>query len=221
MPARLDPISYASVIFGFLGFAFTFFTFLRVFWDAILTMWSAPKEVRQMLDNLRTELYGERAYFQNAIKQARSKSRKSTREAPEIVPLSILNESIRTMMSDLRSMEAPFLDDDNDNDNDGADGLDIEKSGKVALRGDYGRMGLGRRILWLHTKDDIMSIQNQVTRTQARRIAYETSNTLSCVREVDKRLQDLDDRVYALEEHFLGETLDDGKVYVERRDPSI
>ncbi|KAL8782237.1 MAG: hypothetical protein Q9213_005567 [Squamulea squamosa] len=217
MPAGLPPISYASVIVGFLGFAFTFFTFLRVFWDAILTMWSAPKEVRQMLDNLRTELYGERAYFKNAIKQARSKSRKSTREAPEIIPLSILNDSIRTMMSDFRSMEAPFLDDDDDN---GADGLDIEKSGKVSLRGDYGRMGLRRRIRWLHTKDDFMNIQNQVTRTQARRIAYETSNTLSCVREVEKRLQDLDDRVYALEEHFLGETLDDGKVYVKRRYPS-
>ncbi|KAL8854989.1 MAG: hypothetical protein Q9221_000185 [Calogaya cf. arnoldii] len=151
-------------------------------------MWSAPKQLRQLLDNLRTELYGERAYFKNAIKQA------------------------RTMMSDFRALEAPFLDDDEDSKD-----LDIEKSGKVSLRGDYGRMDLRRRILWLQTKDDFMVIQDQVTRTQARRIAYETSNTLSCVRDVERRVQDLDDRLYALEDHFLGETLDDGKLYMKRR----
>lgn len=71
-------------------------------------------------------------------------------------------------------MEAAFLDHDEE-----VTDLDVEKSGRVSLRGDYGRFGLGRRITWLHTKDDFMDIQNQVTRIQARRIAYETSNTLS------------------------------------------
>ncbi|KAL8728014.1 MAG: hypothetical protein Q9166_005685 [cf. Caloplaca sp. 2 TL-2023] len=157
----------------FISFAFTFFTFLRVFWDAIQTMWFAPKEIRQLLDNLRTELYGEGAYFKNAIEQARSKS-KVARDAAELTPLSILNDSIKSMMRDFRSMEAPFLDHDEESED-----LDIEKSGKVSLRGDYGRMDLGRRIRWLHIKADFMVIQNQVTRIQARRIAYETSNTLS------------------------------------------
>ena len=174
MPAGLLPISYASIIVGFISFAFTVFTFLRVFWESIQTIWSAPKEVRQLLDNLRTELYGERAYFKNAIKQARSKSRNSTREAPEIAPLSILNDSIKSMMRDFRKLEAPFLDDA-----DGADDLDIEKSGRVSLRGNYGRMDFRRRWIWLHSKSDFMTLANQVTRTQARRIAYETSNTLS------------------------------------------
>ncbi|KAI4250439.1 MAG: hypothetical protein L6R40_000037 [Gallowayella cf. fulva] len=178
-------------------------------------MWSAPKEVRQSLDNLRTELHGERAYFKNAIKQARSKSKTSTRESVEITPLSILNDSIKTMMRDFRRMEAAFLDHDEE-----VTDLDVEKSGRVSLRGDYGRFGLGRRITWLHTKDDFMDIQNQVTRIQARRIAYETSNTLSCIRQVEKAIEDLDNRVYALEEHFLGERLDDGKIYVKRRFPS-
>ncbi|KAL8690748.1 MAG: hypothetical protein Q9218_003869 [Villophora microphyllina] len=210
MPAGLPPISYASTIVGFTSFAFTFFTFLRVFWDSIQTMWSAPKEVKQTLDNLRTELYGERAYFKNAIKQARSKNI-SAREATDLTPLSILNDSIKSMMRDFRSLEAPFLEKDDEGD------LDIEKSGKVSLRGSYGRMDFRRRFAWLHTKDDFVAMANQVTRIQARRIAYETSNTLTCVREVEKRIQELDDRIYTLEEHFLGETLDDGKVYVKRR----
>ncbi|KAL8948558.1 MAG: hypothetical protein Q9222_005267 [Ikaeria aurantiellina] len=174
MAAGLAPIAYGSSIVGFISFAFTFFTFLRVFWDSIETMWAAPKEVRQSLDNLRTELYGERAYFKNAIKQARSKSRHSTRETPEIGPLSILNDSIKSMMRDFRNMEAPFLDRETD-----AEDLDVEKSGKVSLRGNYGRMDLRRRWRWLHSRSDFMELANQVTRIQSRRIAYETSNTLS------------------------------------------
>ena len=42
----------------------------------------------------------------------------------------------------------------------------------------------------------------------------------SCVRDVEKRVQDLDDRLYDLEEHFLVEEQDEKKVYVKRRYPS-
>ncbi|KAL8927464.1 MAG: hypothetical protein Q9208_002269 [Pyrenodesmia sp. 3 TL-2023] len=215
MSSGLLPISQASTIVGFISFAFTVFTFLRVFWDSIQTMWSAPKELRQLLDNLRTELYGERAYFKNAIKQARSKSSSSVRGLEEITPLSILNDSIREMMRDFQEMEAPFLNDTRDTNE-----LDMEKSGKVSLRGDYARMDLRRRYIWLQTQSDFLSVATQVTRIQARRIAYETSNTLSCAREVQKRVQDLDGRIYALEEHFLGERLEDGTVHVKRRCPN-
>ncbi len=45
------------------------------------------------------------------------------------------------------------------------------------------------------------------------------SGSSRCVRDVQKRVQDLDDRVYALEARFLGERLEDGKVYVRRRYP--
>ncbi|KAL9575903.1 MAG: hypothetical protein Q9212_007580, partial [Teloschistes hypoglaucus] len=136
-------------------------------------MYRAPHQIQQTLDNLRTELYGERAYFKNAIKQAKSK-RNPEREAPEITPLSILGESVKSMMRDFRGLEAPFLVEGEE----GGD-LDIEKSGRVSLRGRYGSMGFRRRVVWLHTKDDFVAMANQVTRIQARRIAYETSNTLS------------------------------------------
>ena len=176
MAGSLPAVSYASIVVGFLGFAFTVFTFLRVFWSALQTMWSAPKENRQLLDSLRTELYGERTYFKDAIKQARSRSKNSTREPTEITAFAILNDSIKSMMRDFRDLEAPFLDTDGSSVD-----PDIEKFGQVKLRPDYGRMDFQLRFLWLHTKDDFMSIQNQVTRIQARRIAYETSNTLTYV----------------------------------------
>ncbi|KAI4207280.1 MAG: hypothetical protein LQ346_000648 [Caloplaca aetnensis] len=181
MSSGLPPISQASIIVGFVSFAVTVFTFLRVFWDSIQTMWSAPKELPRLLDNVRTELYGERAYFKNAIKQARSKSRSSVRELEEMTPLSILNDSIREMMRDFRDMETPFLNDTPDTNH-----LDIEKSGKVSLRGNYARMDLRRRYIWLQTKPDFVDVANQVTRIQARRIAYETSNTLSSVPLLDQ-----------------------------------
>lgn len=34
---------------------------------------------------------------------------------------------------------------------------------------------------------------------------------------MDKSIQDLEDRLWDLEEHIMGERLDDGKVYVKRR----
>ena len=34
---------------------------------------------------------------------------------------------------------------------------------------------------------------------------------------MERTLQDFDDRLWSLEEHLMGETLSDGKVYVRRR----
>ena len=34
---------------------------------------------------------------------------------------------------------------------------------------------------------------------------------------MDKNIQDFEDRLWDLEEHIMGERLDDGKVYVKRR----
>ena len=91
-PTHLYPSGFFSVFFRNHNLHFP-----SSLWEPIMIMWSASMEVRQLLDNLRTELYGERAYSKNAIQQARSRSRNSTREAPEILPLSILNDSIKTM----------------------------------------------------------------------------------------------------------------------------
>ncbi|KAL9042017.1 MAG: hypothetical protein Q9214_003914 [Letrouitia sp. 1 TL-2023] len=208
----MPSIFVASAIVGFTSFAFTFFTFLRVFWESIRTMWNAHREIKPVMDNLRTELYGERAYFKNALKQARSKSKNSTRYAPEIQPLVILNDGIKGLMREFRELEEPFLDRPEE-----AEDLDIEKSGRVSLRGNYASMDLWRRFTWLHKKDDVVNLGTMTNRIQSRRIAYETSNTLDSVRKIQQHLEDLDDRIYALEEHFLGERLSDGKIYVRRQ----
>lgn len=106
--AGIAPLSYASIVVGFTGFAFTFFTFVRVFWEALGTLWSAPKEMERLLDNLRLELHGERAYFRSVLRRQRSRS-KSMKSHVDLEPIRLLNDSVKTLMNDFKKLEEPFL----------------------------------------------------------------------------------------------------------------
>ena len=108
MVQGLAPISYASTIVGFTSFAFTFFTFVRVFWETILTLWSAPKELERLLDNLRLELHEERAYFKSMLRRQRSRS-KGMKTHVDTGPLRLLNDSIKELMNEFKRLEEPFL----------------------------------------------------------------------------------------------------------------
>ena len=87
MSSKLAPISYGSSIVGFTSFAFTFFTFVRVFWETILTLWSAPKQMVGYLDQLRIEIHNERAYFKSALRRTKSRSRSVRRFHEDVTPL--------------------------------------------------------------------------------------------------------------------------------------
>ena len=107
-PQNLAPLSYASIIVGFTSFAFTFFTFVRVFWETILTLWLAPKELERVLDNLRLELHEEQAYLKSMIRRSKSRSRGRKLHA-ELGALRLLNHSVRDLMNDFKKLEEPFL----------------------------------------------------------------------------------------------------------------
>ena len=109
MSTKLAPISYASSIVGFTSFAFTFFTFVRVFWETILTLWSAPKQMMGYLDNLRIEIHNERAYFRSALRRTRSRSRSVKKYHEDVAPLKILNATIRRIHREFIRLEEPFL----------------------------------------------------------------------------------------------------------------
>ena len=141
MPAGLPSISYASTIIGFLSFAFTFFTFVRVFWDTILTLWSAPKQMKLYLDNTRSELRGERAYFKSALRRSRSRTRKRNKEwmydDSEVIKL--LNGTTRSLLRHFEELEKPFLRNPAETEE-----KDIERFEESSLV-DYAPMTLGRR----------------------------------------------------------------------------
>ena len=107
-PQGLAPLSYASIVVGFISFAFTFFTFVRVFWETILTLWSAPTELERVLDNLRFELHEERAYLKSMIRRSKSRSR-GRKLHTELGPLRLLNDSVRDLMTEFKKLEDPFL----------------------------------------------------------------------------------------------------------------
>lgn len=169
----MPSVFVASSIVGFVSFAFTFFTFLRVFWESIVTMWAASREMRVYLDNLRSELYGERDYFKAAMRSSKSKSKGPSRSHHDVGPLKLLNDSVKHLMHKFKKLEEPFL-----RDPPSRKEMDVEKS-EPSLRGDYLDMSLGLRYLWLRTKPDMISLANDVSRIQMRRVAFDTGTVLS------------------------------------------
>ncbi len=174
MAQVIAPISYASSIIGFISFTFTFFTLLNVFWASLGTIFSAGKQVHRSFDNLRAELRGEREYFKRALKQSRSRSRGDARMHSDDAPLRLLNDSVKDLMRDLKRLEEPFL-----KESPYRRELDIEKSDRESLKGDYAPMTLRRRYIWLRSKDEVVTLATQVNRIQTRRIACDSNNILS------------------------------------------
>ena len=140
MPGGLPSIAYGSSIVGFISFAFTFFTFVRVFWQTILTLWAAPREVTQYLDNLRSELHDEREYFRVMLRRQRSRSRGGQKERvhDDLMELKILNESVKSLMRSFKKLEQPFLAESSD-----MQERDAERSER-SVPGDYAPMILSR-----------------------------------------------------------------------------
>lgn len=61
--SELSPISFVSTLFGFIGFALTIATFLRVTWENIQTFLGASTQISDLLGNLKQGLYEERAHL--------------------------------------------------------------------------------------------------------------------------------------------------------------
>ena len=176
MSSKLAPISYASSIVGFTSFAFTFFTFVRVFWETILTLWSAPSQMEGYLDNLRLEIHNERAYFKSALRRTRSRSRSVKRYHEDIEPLKILSGSVRRIHRAFIRLEGEFL-----SVSPSKAEKDIERDSEESVGTDYAPMTLARRWRWMRVKSDIISIADQVNRIQTQRIACDTTNLLLSV----------------------------------------
>lgn len=138
-----------------------------------MTIWSAPTERQTYLDNLRSELYGERDYFKAALRSSKMKGKSGSRSHQDVGNLKLLNDSVKHLMHEFKKFEAPFL-----RDPPSRKEMDVEKF-DPSLRGDYLDMGLGLRYIWLRTKPDIIALANSVTRIQMRRVTFDTGCVLS------------------------------------------
>ena len=170
--SSLPTISLASSTVGFISFAFTFFTFLRVFWETILTLWSAPKQMRAIMDNLRLEIHNERAYFRSALRRTKSRSRSIRKYHEDVGPLRILNSTVKRMHRQFNKLESPFLVETPEKTE-----KDVERS-DVSDEAEYAPMTLSRRWRWMRSKNDVITLADQVNRVQTQRIACDASNIL-------------------------------------------
>ncbi|KAF2707252.1 hypothetical protein K504DRAFT_458692 [Pleomassaria siparia CBS 279.74] len=73
----IAPLSAVSVAIGFISFAFTLATFVRVFWDALLALYSAPSEIMDYLSNLKQGLLEERRHLRRVKRRMKSRRRDS------------------------------------------------------------------------------------------------------------------------------------------------
>ena len=177
MSTAEDPISYASSIIGFTSFAFTFFTFVRVFWEIILTLWSAPSQMRAYMDNLRLEIHNESQYFKSALHRTQSRSRSVEEHHEDVGPLRVLNNTVRRIHRQFVRLEEPYL---NAMPERTEKEVDVEmETGESTNVPDYAPMTLTRRWQWMRNKSEIVSVADQVNRIQTQRIACDASNILT------------------------------------------
>ena len=171
--SSLPTISLASSTVGFISFAFTFFTFLRVFWETILTLWAAPKQMRAYLDNLRLEILNERRYFKVALRRTKSRSRSVKRYHMDLGPLRVLNATVKRLHREFNRLQSPFLLDTPERTE-----KDVERS-DVSDEAEYAPMTFNRRWRWMRSKGDIISMADQVNRIQTQRIACDANEILT------------------------------------------
>lgn len=74
--STLAPISFASSVVGFVSFAFTLATFLKVVWQNLITLAESSHNVHSYLNNLRQEILEERANLRVLRKSVRRRKRR-------------------------------------------------------------------------------------------------------------------------------------------------
>ena len=137
-------------------------------------MKNAPREMKDFLDNLRSELYGEREYFKKAMRQVRSRSKSNPRNHVDCSPLKLLNDSVRHLMQSFKRLEEPFLEDPSEDEQ-----KDVEKSEEISYRTHYAPMDFRHRFIWLRSKADFIALADQVSRIQTRRIAFDMNSAVT------------------------------------------
>jgi hypothetical protein len=115
----LPTISIASIIIGFISFAFTIGTFLRVLWVNFETLGEAPHQVHSYLTNLRTELLEERANLRVMKKQSKKHykllhssgrgGRVDSGVELDEVSLKTMSDTIKALIRRFKDVERPFL----------------------------------------------------------------------------------------------------------------
>ncbi|MCJ1395843.1 hypothetical protein MMC18_008729 [Xylographa bjoerkii] len=99
-------ISTASIIVGFVSFAFTFFTFIRVTGGAIMTIFAAPTEAKDYFGNMRQEIWELREDLRKASKRNRPRGGsdlKGSKSSIESGSLRVVQDTVKRRVSNVTS----------------------------------------------------------------------------------------------------------------------
>ncbi|KIW03228.1 hypothetical protein, variant 1 [Verruconis gallopava] len=194
--SALAPISFASTITGFISFAFTLATVIRVFWDSIATFFGAATEIDDMLTNLRQALYEERANLRRARQQVKRRRRSAAAKGEGLggrreglTPddaLGAMSNAVKDMIRAFKQVEKPFLVDgldeprrrrgDRESWADDAAGYssggigEDEHADYLYARSRYRKCTIKQRFLWLRYKSKALGLLDAIMRIEVRRI---------------------------------------------------
>ncbi|KAL1618054.1 hypothetical protein SLS56_010720 [Neofusicoccum ribis] len=222
--SELSPISFVSTLFGFLGFAFTIATFLRVTWENIQTILGASTQVPDLLGNLKQGLYEERAHLRKVRRWQRRRGsfQGGPRGGPEKADhwyghgyldskdlhdddqsTRVMREAIRNMIREFRHLEQPFLRDDVEIGRHVRNGEGYaDEDDEEYYRTEYRPCGWRERYLWLRRKGAVVDMMSTLSRLETRRIAKEVGEACLIVRGMERDFQIIDDRIWNLEQRM-------------------
>ena len=134
MSATPTSLIVASTVTGFISFAFTFLTLLRVTWNSLRTLGEAPSEIRYTFANLKSSLHEERELLRRTAKYRyrrrshsgkRNRSRSGRHKADGLAESAMLfqdpsegvaqwrvmNDTVKRLCRQFHEIEKPFLND--------------------------------------------------------------------------------------------------------------
>ena len=143
---------------------------------SFLTIFAAPREAGDYLDNLRLEIYESREDLKKANRRQRPRSnsdpKSGGRASFETGSLRVLNDTMKHPQREFVKLEKPFLEEPRD------DG-DIDSPWiHYTARVNYCDMNLSQHFSWLRTRAEVIDMAQRVDRIQTRKIAHEMQTAL-------------------------------------------
>ncbi|CAD0101126.1 unnamed protein product [Aureobasidium mustum] len=225
----LAPLSLASTIIGFVSFSFTLATLLRVFWGNITTILNAHDEIHDLLNSLRVQLYEERESLRNIRrhnKEWRKRGRCKGLPLPRLDDLAIrsMQDTLHHLTRKFKELERPFLDQHSASGRrryrktfspipsdtwDSEKGLrsqelewdrELDDEDDPRTHGDVScNVTLGKRILWVRQRTDVLAIIKAVSRLQTRRTARQVGEIAVALYEYGDTIEDMDEGMQEIE----------------------
>ena len=175
--APLPSISIASIVIGFISFAFTLAIWIHAFWGAFLTVVSAPSQLRDAFSTLRQSLYEEREYLKRKRRREKGTQDRDSKQRSlydEGGPTKVINDAVKDLIHDFKRYERPFLETPHT-------GREKELEWSFDATQQHYRCDFSHRLLWLRSKGGIESIAEKLQKVSEITLRNSTTDAISLI----------------------------------------